>query len=170
MDAEAPGPLAPDCDSVGVSLALGGTLLVEPGGASFPLRTLFGLDGTLLALLRLLGVLLCNRRMLRRAFALAFGLVMLLRCRDGVSLGFLAMSGGLSAYALALALALAAPGLDHSSGDEQHDSDRDENGDDDGDHGDRRHGFFVPHRNPPHTRKGSTDFRLGSHLAVRARP
>jgi hypothetical protein len=68
------------------------------------------------ALLRRLCVLVCDRRMFRRAFALIFGLDMLLRRLSGMGLGFLAMSSGLAAKALAFAFALAAPVLGHSSG------------------------------------------------------
>ncbi len=107
---------------------------MEPGGAAFALRALLGLDGTPFAFLRLLCVLVGNRRMFRRALALALGLVMLLRRRDGVGLGFLAMSGGLTAKAFALAFALTAPGFDHSSGGEQHQGGHD---DEDGDYGNR---------------------------------
>jgi hypothetical protein len=54
-----------------------------------------------------------------------------------VGLGFLAMSGDLPANSLALAFALAAPGLDESSGCEYHQRQHDDDGDNDGDYGNR---------------------------------
>ena len=77
-----------------------------------------------------------GRRVFRSAFALAFGLVMLLRRRGGVGLGFLAMSCDISAKPLALTFALAAP-LARSSGCEQEQREHDQDGDDDGDYGNR---------------------------------
>ena len=116
-----------------VALAFGRPLIVESGGAAFALRTILSVSGTAFALLRRLSMLVRDRRMFCRAFALTFGLVMLLRRRDGVGLGFLAMSGGLAAKALALALALAAV-HGHPPGREQNDGDHDYDADDDGDH------------------------------------
>ena len=110
---------------------------MEPGGTAFALRTLLSLGGTPFALLGRFCVLVCDRRMFRRAFALIFGLVMLLRRRDGVRLGFLAMSGDLTAKTLALAFALAAPGLDQPPGCEQHQRNYGHDGDNDGDYGNR---------------------------------
>ena len=123
--------------SVELALALGRPLVVEPGGAAFALRTLLSLGGTPFALLGGFCVFVRDRRMFRRAFAFMLGLVPLLRCGNGVGLGFLAMSGDLPANSLALAFALAAPGLDESSGCEQHQREHDDDGDNDGDYGNR---------------------------------
>jgi hypothetical protein len=101
--------------SVEFALALGRPLVVEPGGAAFALRTLLSLGGTPF--------------MFRRAFAFKLGLVVFLRRSDGVGLGFLAMSGDLTAKALTLMFALAAP-RNQSSACEQQKRDHDhDNGD-----------------------------------------
>jgi hypothetical protein len=122
--------------SVEFALALGRPLVVEPGRTAFSLRTLLGLGGAPLALLGSLCVFVRDCRMFRRAFALLLGLVMFLRCGDGMSLGFLAMSGDLTAKALAFAFALT-PGLGPSPGREQYQPYHDHDGNDDGDYSDR---------------------------------
>jgi hypothetical protein len=103
---------------------------MESGSPAFAPRSLLSLGGTPLALLRRLCVLVCDRRMFRRALALISGLIVLLRRLDGVGLGFLAMPGDLAAKALALA----APVLGSSSGREQPQRDHDYDADDDRDH------------------------------------
>ena len=123
--------------SVEFALALGRPLVVEPGGAAFALRTLLSLGGTPFALLGGFCVFVRDRRMFRRAFAFMLGLVPLLRRGNGVGLGFLAMSGDLLANSLTFAFALAAPGLDQSSGCEQHQSEHDDDSDNDDDDGNR---------------------------------
>jgi hypothetical protein len=123
--------------SVELALSLGGALAVELGRTLLAPCTLLSLGGTPLALLRLLRVPFRGRRVFRGALALAFGLVVLLRRRHGVGLGFLAVSRDISAKPLALTLALAAPPLDRSSGAEQQQRQHDQDGDDDGDYGNR---------------------------------
>ena len=125
------------CGSVEFALTLGRPLVVEPGGTAFALRTLLSLGGTPFALLGGFCVFVRDRRMFRRAFAFMLGLVLLLRRGNGVGLGFLAMSGDLLANSLAFAFALAAPGLDQSSGCEQHQREHDDDGDNDDDYGNR---------------------------------
>jgi hypothetical protein len=106
--------------SVGVALALGCPLAVEPGGATFALRSFLRLGGTAV--------------MFGRVFALPFSLGLLLFSLDTVGLGFLTMPGDLAANALTLTLTLATPLLGHSSGREQRHRGDDH---DDGDHGNR---------------------------------
>jgi hypothetical protein len=122
--------------SVEVALALGRALAVELGGTLLAPRALLSLGGTPFACLRLLGVPFGGRRVFRRAFTLVFGLVMLLRRLDGVGVGFLAVSGDLTAKPFALTFTLAAPLLDRSSGCQQQKRDHDHDGDHDGDYGD----------------------------------
>ena len=81
---------------------------MELGGTLFARRTLLSLGGPLFACLRFIGVPFGGRRVFRRAFTLVFGLVMRLRRLHGVGLGFLAVSGDLTAKPLALTFALAA--------------------------------------------------------------
>jgi hypothetical protein len=140
---------------VEVALALGRPLAVELGRTLLAPGALLNLGGTPFALLRFLGVPFRGRRMFRRAFALVFCLVMLLGRRHGVGLGFLAVSGDLTAQPLALAFALATPSLDRSSGREQHQRDHDHDGDNNRDYSNRRHVSFVPTRTIPHTSASS---------------
>ena len=123
--------------SVEFALALGRPLIVEPRGAAFALRTLLSLGGTPFALIGGLCVFVRDCRMFRRAFTFMLGLVLLLRRGNGVGLGFLAMSGDLLANSLAFAFAFAAPGLDQSSGCEQHQRKHNDDGDNDDDYGSR---------------------------------
>jgi hypothetical protein len=123
--------------SVEVALTLGRPLAVELGRTLLAPRALLSLGSTPIALLRLLCVPFRGRCVFRRGFALVFGLVMLLRGRHGVSLGFLAVSGDLVAQPLALTFALATPSLDRSSGREQHQRDHDHDGDNDDDYDNR---------------------------------
>lgn len=142
-DAEARGAPTPTgtarysspVSSVEFALALGRPLVVEPGGPAFALRTLLSLGGTPFALLGRFCVFVSDRRMFRRTFPLMLSLALLLRRCDGMGLGFLAMSGDLTAKALPFALALAPPGLGQSSGCEQHQRDHDHRRDNDGDYG-----------------------------------
>jgi hypothetical protein len=122
--------------SVEFALALGRPLVVEPGGTTLAIRTLLGLGGTPFALLGRFCVFVCLRRMLRRALAFALGLVLFLRRGDGMGLGLLAMSGDLTAKALAFAFALT-PGLGQSPGRKEDQRDHDYGGDNDGDYGTR---------------------------------
>jgi hypothetical protein len=108
---------------------------VELGGTLLAPRTFLSLRGTPFARLRFLCVPLRGRRMFRRAFALAFSLLLFLRGRHGMGLGFLAVAGDLAAKPLALKFALAAPILDCSSGCEQHKRDHDHDGESNGDYG-----------------------------------
>ena len=108
---------------------------MEIGGTPFAPRTLLSLGGTPFPRLCLLGVPLRGRRVFRGTFAFVFGFAVLLRRRYGVGVGFLAVSGDLTAKPLAPAFALAPPVLDRSTGCDQRDHDHD--GDNDGDHGDR---------------------------------
>ena len=125
------------CGSVEFALTLGRPLIVEPGGTAFALSTALSVDSTPFALLGGFCVFVRDRRMFRRAFAFMLGLVPLLRRGNGVGLGFLAMSGDLLANSLTFAFALAAPGLDQSSGCEQHQSEHDDDSDNDDDDGNR---------------------------------
>jgi hypothetical protein len=123
--------------SVELALALGRPLAVELGRTLFAPCTPLSFRSPPFALPRLLCVPFRGRRVLRRACALLFGFVMLLRRSHGVGLGFLAVSGDLTTKPLALTFALAAPFLDRSSGCEQHKRDHDHDGDNDGDYGNR---------------------------------
>jgi hypothetical protein len=74
--------------------------------------------------------------MFRCAFTLVFGLVLLLRCRHVVGLGFLAVSGDLSPKPRTFKFALAAPLRHRSSGCQQQKRDHDHDSDRDGDYDD----------------------------------
>jgi hypothetical protein len=110
---------------------------VELGSTLFAPCTLLSLGCTPFACLCFLGMPFGGRCVLRRAFTLVFGIVMLLSRRGGVGLGFLLVPSGLTAKPLALTFALAAPPLDGSSGYQQQKGDQEYDADDDGDYGNR---------------------------------
>jgi hypothetical protein len=134
---QAPGWEGRPAFSVEVALALGGALAVELGGTLLAARTLLSLGCTPLALLCLLGMPFRGRRVFGGASALVCGLVTLFRRLHRVGLGLLVMSGDLAAKPLARNFAVAAPSLHRSSGNQQHDSDHDDSGNDDGNYGNR---------------------------------
>jgi hypothetical protein len=88
--------------SVEVAFAFCRALVVEFRGALFPACTLLSFCGPTLALLRLLRVAFGGSRMFGRGFALTPCLVLLLRRRYCVGLGFLMVSCDLAPKPFAL--------------------------------------------------------------------